>query len=236
MLFLLGSTPLVDLLVVGVEKGVAGGPRPETSAGDGEGATIQNGKSLLEDGNGEAGTVVLVLGGGYYVSDRDPYGLALRDGGTRILTGLELIRAGKASALVLGGGSPVPGRPAISAPSLLQHWIVAWGLANKAEVVTNLGNCMNTHDEAVQFQKLEKVYGWRKVLLVTSALHMPRSVAVFKNQGIEVEPVACDFKIYGVPDARFRFSLFPSLNRFQIFGLYLHEKIGWWVYRVRGWV
>jgi len=39
--------------------------------------------------------------------------------------------------------------------------------------------------------------GWRKVILVTSALHIPRSVAVFAAQGIAVVPVVCDFQAYG---------------------------------------
>lgn len=214
LIFLFGSTPLAETIV---------------GAAEGRWARA----SLTEVAKGDA---VLVLGGGYYVSDRDPYGFALTDGGTRVLTALDLLRETKASALVLGGSLPVPDRPSVNPPSLLESWIVAWGMAGTALVITNLGICMNTHDEAVQFRKLEKEYGWRKVLLVTSALHMPRSVALFKQQGIEVEPVACDFKVYGVPGARRSFSFFPKQSRFEILGLYLHEKIGWWVYRWRGWV
>jgi uncharacterized SAM-binding protein YcdF (DUF218 family) len=214
LIFLFGSTPLAETIV---------------GAAEGRWARA----TLMEVTKGDA---VLVLGGGYYVSDRDPYGFALCDGGTRVLTALELLREKKASSLVLGGGLPVPGRPGVSVPSLLESWIVSWGMAGTAQVITNLGICMNTHDEAVQFLKLEKAYGWRKVLLVTSALHMPRSVALFKKLGIEVQPVACDFKVYGVPDAQLSFSPFPRQSRFQLLGLYLHEKIGWWVYRWRGWV
>jgi uncharacterized SAM-binding protein YcdF (DUF218 family) len=179
---------------------------------------------------------VVVLGGGYYVSDRDSYGFGFCDAATRLLAGVELARRENASALVLGGALPVLGRPDVTAPSLLQRWIASWGLLKTGVLVTNLGICMNTHDEAEQFRKLEKAYLWRKVLLVTSALHMPRSLALFKKQGIDADPVACDFKVYGVPRARFSFSFFPTESRFQMLGLYLHEKIGWWVYRLRGWV
>lgn len=214
LIFLLGSTPVAEMIV-----------------GAAEGRWARPG--LAEVPKGDA---VLVLGGGYYLSDQDPYGFALCDGGTRVLTALELLRTEKASALVLGGGLPVPGRPNVTAPSLLESWIVTWGLARTAGVVTNLGTCANTHDEAVQFRKLQRAYGWRKVLLVTSALHLPRAVALFKKQGIAVEPVACDFKVFGVPGAGRRFSLFPAQGRFQVLGLYLHEQIGWWVYRARGWV
>jgi len=229
LLFLLGSTPLAEMLVADAEAVAAGGRHTEANEGNGGGVSS-------EDGKGGRETVVLMLGGGYYVSDRDPYRFALCDGGTRVLTALELLRTEKASALLLGGSLPVSGRPDVSAPSLLESWVLAWGLASTAEVITNLGICMNTHDEAVQFRKLEQAYHWRKVLLVTSALHIPRSVGLFKKQGIEVEPVACDFKVYGVPGARLSFSPFPRQGRFQVLGLYLHEKIGWWVYRARGWV
>jgi uncharacterized SAM-binding protein YcdF (DUF218 family) len=214
VIFLFGSTPLVEAIVSAAEsQSVAG--------------------SLMEVPRGDA---VVVLGGGYYVSDKDPHGFALSEGGTRILAALELLRREKAPALVLGGGLPVPGQPGLSAPALLEKWVVSSGLARTAEVITNLGVCRNTYEEAVQFRKLQSVYGWRKVLLVTSALHMPRSLALFKKQGIEAEPVVCDFKVYGVPGARFPLSPFPRQRRFEILGLYLHEKIGWWVYRMRGWI
>ena len=100
--------------------------------------------------------------------------------------------------------------------------------------MTNLGICINTHDEAVAFRKLARSQGWSKVLLVTSALHLRRAVALFKQQGIEVTPVAADFQALGVPPDPF--SPFPREHRLFLMTLYLHEKIGWWVYRLRRWV
>ena len=94
----------------------------------------------------------------------------------------------------------------------------------------------NTHDEALRFKELSAQRGWHKVILVTSALHVPRAVAVFAAQGIAVVPVACDFQTYGVPSTQGDFSPFPRQGRFYLLSLYLHEKIGWWVYRARGWV
>jgi hypothetical protein len=57
---------------------------------------------------------------------------------------------------------------------------------------------------------------------------------LFKRQGIEVTPVAADFQALGVP--KDPFSPFPRQHRLFLLALYLHEKIGWWVYRTRGWV
>src|ERR1035437_4894377 len=100
--------------------------------------------------------------------------------------------------------------------------------------VTNLGLCANTHAEASRFKELSAQRGWRKAILVTSALHIPRSVAVFAAQGIAVVPVACDFQAYGVPSMGGGFSPFPRQSRFHQLALYLHEKIGWFAYRGRG--
>jgi uncharacterized SAM-binding protein YcdF (DUF218 family) len=99
-----------------------------------------------------------------------------------------------------------------------------------------LGICANTHDEALQFRKLKEAEGWQKVLLVTSALHMRRAEAVFRKQGVDVTPVACDFQVHGVLGAPGFPSPFPRQHRLDLLSLYLHEQIGWWVYKWRGWI
>jgi uncharacterized SAM-binding protein YcdF (DUF218 family) len=211
LIFLIGSTPLVDALVAHAER-----PYAATNI----------------DALPQADAVV-ALGGGYYLSDGDPLGFAIGSGGSRVLTALELVRRGKARALVLGGSVPVAGKPGVVGTSAVQDWIVASGLATVG--VTNLGLCANTHDEALRFKEMSAQRGWHRVILVTSALHMPRSLAVFEAQGAVVTPVACDFQVYGVPRTG-GYSPFPTQIEFVHLELYLHEKIGWWVYRWRGWL
>jgi hypothetical protein len=212
----------------------------------------------------------VALGGGQIISHHDLLGFAARDGASRLLTAVELVRLGKAKTLVLGGSWPIPGKPGVPSMSVVQDWIVSWGCILQPGdqgrsggetvgqsgggtvgqsgggtvgrfdgatigVVTNLGICIDTHDEAVAFRKLKESQGWHKVILVTSALHMRRSEALFRKQGVEVLPVAADFESYGVPQ-EYAFSPFPGQHRFSLLARYLHEKIGWWVYRWRGWV
>lgn len=127
----------------------------------------------------------------------------------------------------------MPGKRDEPSSRIVQDWVTSWGLVSGT--VTNLGICINTHDEAVAFSKLSQDQGWMKVMLVTSALHMRRSVALFKKQGIEVTAVAADFQVQGVSQD-LPFSPFPRQHRLNLLVLYMHEKIGWWVYRARGWV
>jgi uncharacterized SAM-binding protein YcdF (DUF218 family) len=177
---------------------------------------------------------VVALGGGESISQYDPLGFAARDGASRILTAVDLVRTGRAKTLVLGGSIlPLPGKPGLPSMAAVQDWVVSWHVINGA--VTNLGICANTHDEALAFKKLKESQGWKKVILVTSALHLRRSVALFKKQGIEVVPVPADFEAYGVT-LDHGISLFPRVQPFVLLSRYLHEKIGWWVYRWRGWI
>jgi len=213
LLFLLGSTPLVHTLVASAERPYASALRSQMST------------------PGSPSSAILVLGGGYYPSEHDLYGFALGSGASRILTGLELARQGRATNLVLGGSVPLPGTDEVTGAKV-QSWVTSLGVRGIA--VTNLGLCRNTYEEALAFKPLMQSNQWTSVLLVTSALHMPRSLALFRKQGLAVEPVACDFRAYGTPKPAF--SIFPSLGNFELLALYTHEKIGWLVYKLRGWI
>jgi len=246
LLFIIGSTPLAEKLVASEESQWAGGAEEEKAESRKQKVEITNqmtevggqttGADKSEIGNRKSETtfdVVVALGGGQRVSHHDVLGFAMEDAGSRVLTAIELVRSGKARTLVLGGSGPLPGRRDVPSMCVVQDWVTSWGLVGGA--VTNLGICINTHDEAVAFKKLAQGQGWLKVMLVTSALHMRRSVALFKKQGIEVTPVAADFQVLGVPQD-LPFSPFPREHRLFLMYLYMHEKIGWWVYRARGWV
>ncbi len=209
LLFLLGSAPVAEGLVARAEAEWAdvGGLKAEADA-------------------------VVVLGGGAGVSSKDLYGLALNSGASRVLTGVELVRLRKGKNLVLGGSVPVAGNTGALVMERVRAWIDAWQLVHVPMIT--LGACRNTHDEAVAFGRLTRERHWKEAALVTSALHMRRSAAVFRKQGIEVTPVACDFQAYGVTPIPL--SIFPRQERFRLLSLYVHEKVGYWLYWARGWL
>lgn len=219
LLFLFGSTPIGEQLAAKEERLWCT-------------QTIGTGHSA-KGANETPADAVVALGGGDRVSGNDVLGFAMTDGASRMLTAIEMVRLGKAKTLVLGGSWPMPGNRDCPSLKVVQDWVVSWGLAKGG--VTNLGICINTHDEALAFRKQAQAAGWSKVILVTSALHMRRSVALFEKQGFAVTPVAADFQVEGVSQD-LPFSPFPRQHRLFIWALYLHEKVGWWVYRFRGWV
>ena len=217
LLFLVGSTPLSEALVANAE-------RPYASA------ALNNQKSTGDVQH----DAIVVLGGGYYPSQYDYSGFALGGGASRLVTGFELARQGRAPCLVLGGSLPSSGDACVTCAKV-QQWAKSLCPANLS--ITNLGICSNTHDEAMAFKRLKEANHWRSILLVTSALHMRRSAALFRSREFTVAPVACDFRVCGASRSEFhRLSPFPCKERFEVLSAYIHEKIGWWVYRARGWI
>lgn len=51
----------------------------------------------------------------------------------------------------------------------------------------------NTYENAVDVKAILEARKLHKVLLVTSALHMSRALALFKHQGIDAIAAPCDF-------------------------------------------
>ena len=176
---------------------------------------------------------IVVLGGGHNPSQYDVFGFTLTDAAQRVLTGLELMRLHKGRALVLGGGVYFVNDQKHPRSELLQNWLKAWGLPNAP--VFMLGTALDTHEEAGNARELAKEHHWQRLILVTSAFHMKRAEAVFKNAGLSVACVGCDFRAYGVPNEERRCPLIPRLGNIELLDLYLHEEIGWLIYRLHGW-
>jgi uncharacterized SAM-binding protein YcdF (DUF218 family) len=71
----------------------------------------------------------------------------------------------------------------------------------------------------------------KHVYLVTSAIHMPRALAVAKQVGIEVTPMPCDYRQLLRPTWR---AWFPDDGGPSLWYDALHEWIGLHVYRLQG--
>lgn len=63
------------------------------------------------------------------------------------------------------------------------------------------------------------------LILVTSAMHIPRAMKIFEKQGLEVIPAPSDFRVKRHPDGE-RFGWIPSLEAMLMWQGYLHEKAG----------
>jgi uncharacterized SAM-binding protein YcdF (DUF218 family) len=212
LLFLLGSLPWPESLVAAREA-----PYAERNFA-----------------NAPAADAIVMLGGILEPSPHDPFGFALGAGGQRLVAAVQLVRLGKGQVLVLGGSGPLPGKPGEAAASLLCDWTRQWSLG--CSEILDLGICQNTHDEAARLQQLKAERGWKRITIVTSALHMQRAQATFRKLNGDVAIVACDFRVYGVKQEPWKSFPFPQTERMHLLKDYLHEMVGCWVYLWRGWI
>lgn len=112
-----------------------------------------------------------------------------------------------------------------------------------AEAIIQEPDSLNTYHNAVNVRKILLSHGINQVLLVTSAMHMPRSLQIFQRQGINVIPAPTDFlvsegelqELGSTPKAAI-LNLLPDTDNLHQFTTALKEYIGYLVYRLRGWL
>ncbi|HVY71379.1 MAG TPA: YdcF family protein [Verrucomicrobiae bacterium] len=177
---------------------------------------------------------VVMLGGVLVPSDYDASGFDFSAAGDRVITALELTRDHKAKTLVLGGAAMTRRQAPAPEGQFLNGWIQKWALT-PAKVIVMDGSA-NTREEAEKVLNLVKTNQWKQIILVTSAFHLKRAEATFKNLGINVIPVGCDFRAARGPEGQAPFKVALNWGRVDTFRLYLHEKISWYYYRWQGWI
>ena len=103
-----------------------------------------------------------------------------------------------------------------------------------AERITLERESRNTYENAIFSRDIWKQKGFSSGLLVTSALHMPRSVAIFHKAGMAVVPASTDAggRAGGLP---FPLPVLPDAASLMLSTKALKEWLGLYVYRWRGW-
>lgn len=102
----------------------------------------------------------------------------------RVRVGVELLRGGAATALLLSGGTP-DGRPA-EADVMAR---LARELGAPAEALWLEPASRSTHENALQSARLLRERGVTSVWLVTCDFHVARASAQFRRAGLEVTAV-----------------------------------------------
>lgn len=102
----------------------------------------------------------------------------------------------------------------------------------------------NTYENAIETKKLLAAEGLTEIILVTSAMHMPRAQAIFAKQGMTVTPAPTDFEVTAADWAYLTtpavevqlFNLLPQADNLALVSSTLKEYVGLVVYRLRGWL
>jgi uncharacterized SAM-binding protein YcdF (DUF218 family) len=190
-----------------------------------------------------AADAVLVLGGGLVPPLPPRRRVEVSDAADRLLTGVDLIRQGKAPWLVVSGGRVTFASGDPSPPEATYAATLAASLGVPPERIVRSEAPRNTAEEAMAMRAIARERGWRTLLLVTSATHLPRATATFRHlTDLRIVPVACDFQLAarnqsGQATAEsLVLDILPNAGSLASTTSSLKELLGLTVYRLRGWL
>jgi len=155
---------------------------------------MESGAVRIPGAEAPSADAIVVLSGGRVVAP-GPAQVSEWADPDRFFGGVELFQAGKAPLLIFTGGwfpfaptAPLEG-------DVSARFAIALGVP--ADRVLTTGRVVNTLEESREVAKLVngRTPKVSRILLVTSAFHMPRASRLFEDAGFEVVPFHVDFNI-----------------------------------------
>ncbi|MCA6502548.1 MAG: YdcF family protein [Pseudanabaena sp. M135S2SP2A07QC] len=180
---------------------------------------------------------IVVLGGGTRprIAPRPWY--EVNEAGDRILYSSWLYKQGKAPLVIVTGGRAEwlgdGGNPESEDMAAIAKFM---GVPSSA--IIQESQSFNTRDNAINTKEILAKKGINKILLVTSALHMPRSIEIFRKVGVEAIALPTDFlSVQNENNKGFALILdfLPSVDALKNTTNAIKEYIGLLVYQLAGW-
>ena len=177
---------------------------------------------------------IVVLGGA--MSYTRPAGEPIAEWGDavdRVFGGIALARAERAPRLIFSGGGWIGQEGLPSEGDRARELAIQAGVpADRIEVSPQ---ALNTAEEATTIRKMfgagQSDSARPKIILVTSAFHMPRAQITFETEGFEVLPYPVDFR---APVRRMALmEWLPSPDALEKTDLVIREALGRGYYRLR---
>ncbi|MEM9770088.1 MAG: YdcF family protein [Cyanobacteria bacterium P01_D01_bin.73] len=191
-----------------------------------------------------AADAIVVLGGGIKAPLYPRQQMDLAEEGDRVLYGARLWKAGKAPMMVMTGGRiQWRGTGDAKTGEAGDMAELAATLGVPADKIVMETASLNTRQNATYTAQVLDGTEVRRILLVTSAMHMPRSWAIFKRAGFEPIAAPTDFLITdadneerGNTAAAIALNLMPDADNLRGLTRALKEYVGTFVYWIRGWL
>ena len=195
----------------------------------------------IPSGELPAAEAIVVLGGATKSAYEPRTTVDLSETGDRVLHAVQLYRQEKAPLIIVSGGRSDWRGGGSPESEDIAKLLVFMGVESKD--IIQEPDSLNTYQNAVNVKKILLEREIDRILLVTSAMHMPRSLAIFKHQEINAIAAPTDFLVtegeiqeLGNTPKGAILSLLPDSKNLDHFTMALKEYIGMIVYRLRGWV
>lgn len=176
----------------------------------------------------------IVVLGGYLRTPTQAHPIAeMEEPVDRLWMAARLFHAGKAPlVLVTGGSVQLLGQSRVPEALVAKDLLIQWGVPRDAIVIEE--RSQNTRQNAEFSAPILAQKSAKRLILVTSAYHMPRAVAIFRHLHLDVTPFPTDFQA-GWGEGEFMIRWLPDAEHLFRSKLALKEWIGLEVYRLRGW-
>lgn len=170
VLLLFSCEPVADALARAVERSAIRTDRPEVTY-----------------------DAVIVLGGLVEgAATRATGELQLSGAADRLTRAFDVMRTGHARHLVYSCGLVDPKDGDVAEATLAARQLEAWGIPAERLVVEDRSR--NTRENAVESARIVRERGWTRLLLVTSAAHMERSLGCFRAVGLDPDALPVDHR------------------------------------------
>jgi len=110
----------------------------------------------------------------------------------RIVRGFELVRVGRARNVLVSAGLVAPRAGDVAEADRLAARLARWGVP-PAQIAVESGS-RNTRENAIEVGRIAAARGWRTLLVVTSAAHVPRALGCFRAVGLAPDVLPVDFR------------------------------------------
>ncbi|MBC8507554.1 MAG: YdcF family protein [Anaerolineales bacterium] len=183
--------------------------------------------------------VILILSGGTHAAIYPRSTVEVGGAGDRVIYGAYLYHQGVAPYLLVSGGTVPYLGESVPASERMTELLIMLGVPDDAIWKENISR--NTYENALYSHEFLQEKDIDRIVLVTSAFHMPRSVMLFEEQGFEVIPGPTDYSIteeswqrLWEPDFLTQvFNFFPTASNLSNTTHSLKEYLGLLVYSLR---
>lgn len=149
---------------------------------------------------------------------------------SRVIETSRVVRTIGPQWIVSSGGSPVD--PRLETPSglAMRDELVRMGVPKERILIETVS--LTTHDQAVILVPMLKARGVERVVLVTSDVHMRRSLGAFRALGLSAVPAIAPDPGYAGTWLEW---LTPGAHSLSYSSVIVHELLGLPYYWIRGW-
>jgi uncharacterized SAM-binding protein YcdF (DUF218 family) len=165
----------------------------------------------------------VILLGGVVEEDamRSSGQIAFNENVERLIVTHRLLRDGKARVAIVSGETP-------EADALAKQ-LEDWGIAKDRIILEP--RARNTRENAVFSQEIARARGFERVLIVTSAFHMPRAAECFAAVAMKVDTLSVDYRASRkIPFGEW----IPRARSLALSTMLIREMAGRFIYRAQG--